>query len=393
MPLQRIAIVGCSIAGLLIARDLIAQGFDVSLFDRSAHTGERGAGLMLNPLLLKEIQGLHAHAYDYRVVLGQCGQELWRQPIKKTSVLWGDLYQTLKKRVPSAAIYANKDVISVKSDNNLATIQFVDGTIQQFDFIIGADGGESVVRHYIDPNFKRKYCGYIAVRGLLSIDLLPVESQAILGRLQKGEFLNYWGLNTHMTCYLLSSDPPLINWMWYVNKEDMHLKQLLTDKNHTPHHWSLPQGLMPDATRRALQNEAQRAQFSDDMLAIMHQTPRYFIQAISTGVSQRFVKGKVAIIGDAAHLAVPHIGGSVNLAYDDAITLSMLLSQTNNRDVQEKLDEWSYLRRDEAVGDLSIALRLGHALQFEHNNWGAWTQQQFDVWWKKLRGNRRLYFE
>lgn len=392
MAVKHIGIVGSSIAGLFIAHRLIRKGFDVSIYERFSYANLKGAGLMLNPILLQEVSGLQAYHYSSRVVLGENNRELWRQPLRKISVLWGDLHVQLRQRLPLHLIHEQSEIKAVTNTIDSAMMQFTDASEKHFDLIIGADGCESIVRQAICPNFGRNYCGYIAVRGVLPTTSLPENASGILARLERGEFLNYWRNNTHITCYLLPSEQPLINWMWYKNHDFSALPQLLTDKNNTVHHWSLPQGAMPEKTRESLLEEAKRENFPSDIFAVMQATPDYFIQAITSGISPHFSKGNCAIIGDAAHLVAPHIGGAVNLAYYDALSLTEALITKNSGDLNQCLSHWAKMRHKTAQHDVDIAFQLGSALQHENRNWENWQQKDFAQWWEKLT-HHSLYFE
>lgn len=62
---------------------------------------------------------------------------------------------------------------------------------------------------------------------------------------------------------------------------------------------------------------------------------------------ETYVNGKIAILGDAAHAMLPHLGAGAGQAIEDAYTLSILLShpQTTKSNVESVLKAYDYVRR------------------------------------------------
>ena len=385
---KNIAIVGGSLNGLMAGWELQKRGFNVTIFEASPRLQDYGAGLMLDPTFAESLLGLRHHPYQQRLVLGRHQEILWKKNVRKAAVSWGELYRVLRSRIPSECLLEGKKVIAAENSDQGATLTLSDKKELFFDLVIGSDGAGSTVRRRVDPDFKVSYCGYVAVRGTLPLHDVPSDSQGLMTHFQEGTFINIWGDNTHMVLYLLPGDPPLLNWIWYRNTEVDELPTLLTDKTGVVHQWSLPRGMMPDATRQLLLTEALQ-EFPSIATAAMQATSDLFLQVITQGVCDRFVNEQLVLMGDAAHIAVPHIGASVALGSEDAETLAEALA--SGVDWKSALAQWARLRHEKATGDLAISYRLGQALQ--KSNTDGLSQKNLDHWWNELTAGRNLYFE
>jgi 2-polyprenyl-6-methoxyphenol hydroxylase-like FAD-dependent oxidoreductase len=73
-------------------------------------------------------------------------------------------------------------------------------------------------------------------------------------------------------------------------------------------------------------------------------------------VREPWFRGRIAIAGDAAHTAPPHMAQGAAMAVEDAVTLAAALDEHQTLD--RALDSWFHRRRDRAlfVADMSLAL-------------------------------------
>lgn len=80
-----------------------------------------------------------------------------------------DVHDAILKEVESLGIqlkYGMK-IISVSEDDRCARVEFADGSIEEADFIVGADGAKSIVREYVVPDAKVIYTGYVGTGGFI----------------------------------------------------------------------------------------------------------------------------------------------------------------------------------------------------------------------------------
>jgi len=374
LPLQdlHIGIVGASIAGLLSAQALARQGARVQLFERSLHLAERGgSGIMLDAEVAASIGGLATRTHSLRRVLGSQLQTLWTRPVRKMASSWGELYRCLRTHVDERHISNGVTVTDCQADG---TLSFEQGPEQRFDLVIGADGLGSTVRSCLGQSFEPSYCGYLAIRGMSEAG----EWTAPFA----GELLNVYGRSCHGVLYAPAGS--LLNWMCYCNVADP--TRLLTDAQGVQHRWSLPPHEMtPDLRRQLVELVSPRMPAA--FVELVKQTPGIYLQAIYYGMPETFVRGRVALVGDAAHVSPPHLGAATSLAYADVDSLARALSQG------ESLQSWGEKRHLAVRAELDIAYRLGQELQNHPHDWDDWDAGRFEAWWQEITGGRQLYFE
>ena len=73
-----------------------------------------------------------------------------------------------------------------------------------------------------------------------------------------------------------------------------------------------------------------------------------------------FVRGRVALLGDAAHAVTPDIGQGACLAIEDAVTLAATIERSGTTD---GLHEYDTIRRPRTQRMARSSGRLGHVLQ------------------------------
>jgi 2-polyprenyl-6-methoxyphenol hydroxylase-like FAD-dependent oxidoreductase len=131
------------------------------------------------------------------------------------------------------------------------------------------------------------------------------------------------------------------NLVWYRPADDMARKRLLTDEAGTFHPVAIPPPLISRAVvaeMRAAAETVLAPQFRD----LIRLADRPMLQAIYDIESPRMAFGRVAIIGDAAFVARPHVGAGVAKAAQDALAL---------------------MRALDAVPDIALALKRMEATQ------------------------------
>jgi 2-polyprenyl-6-methoxyphenol hydroxylase-like FAD-dependent oxidoreductase len=115
------------------------------------------------------------------------------------------------------------------------------------------------------------------------------------------------------------------NLVWYRPADECQLKRLLTDEAGTTHAVSIPPPLIARNVIAEMRGAAEAVlapQFRD-LIRLVGQP---ILQAIYDIESPRMAFGRVAIIGDAAFVARPHVGAGVAKAAQDALALMRALS-------------------------------------------------------------------
>src|SRR5262249_7823689 len=107
------------------------------------------------------------------------------------------------------------------------------------------------------------------------------------------------------------------NFVWYRPAEEAtELKQLLTDPSGRMHPLGIPPPLVRPELVEALRESAQDL-LAPQLAELVRLTPQPFLQPIFDVETTQMAVGRVAIIGDAAYLARPHVAAGVTKAAED----------------------------------------------------------------------------
>jgi len=115
------------------------------------------------------------------------------------------------------------------------------------------------------------------------------------------------------------------NWVWYrPAAEQSVLADLLTDETGRRHEVSIPPPLIRREIVAGMRNKAD-ALLAPQFAEMVHLTPQPFFQPIYDVESSRLAFDRVALTGDAAFVARPHVGMGVTKAACDAAAMARAL--------------------------------------------------------------------
>lgn len=364
-----IGIVGGSIGGLFAATLLSQVGHRVTVFERSP-TGlaRRGAGLVAQQEIfdLLRILGRADAAVGVvareRITLDRASAVISRDPTPQTQLSWDHLYGVLRSLLVDEHYRLGRSVRAVYSGEDRATIDFADGREWAFDLVIGADGVGSVTRDAVAPGTAaNSYVGYSTWRGLIPEDSLP----AATARTLLGRFAFYTGIGSHMLGYLVpgssgETEPGLrrYNWVWYRTLAPEALAAIMFASGRERGSVSLAPGQLAAHLRTDLVAAAHR-ELPGDFAAAVQAEPHPFLQAIFDYVPPKMVRGRVALLGDAAVVVRPHTAMGAAKAAGDAMALTRLLEQN---DVDEALARYELERLPIGRRIADYGRRLGNSL-------------------------------
>jgi 2-polyprenyl-6-methoxyphenol hydroxylase-like FAD-dependent oxidoreductase len=336
---KRAIICGGSLGGLMAGAMLVREGWDVQIYERVGGGIEsRGTGIATHKELFEAMRRAGAKidtqigaTLEGRVAFDRSGREVARYPHLQVLSPWGLLYRRLREAVPDAVYQLGKEVRQVHADSSGGSVECTDGTQSHGDLIIGADGVWSTVRERVFPQSQPTYCGYVAWRGLLDESCFDPAFVRYFGPVQSvyvdpGEQFVFAMLN--------GADDSLevgrrrFAFLWYRATEEMtELPALLTDDLGVTHERSIPPPNIRHEHVEKLRTVAGHLlppQFAE----VVRRTPRPFLQPIYDFRPDTIVRDCVALLGDAAFVARPHVGAGVLKAACDAISLVDALKET-----------------------------------------------------------------
>ena len=158
--------------------------------------------------------------------------------------------------------------------------------------------------------------------------------------------------------------------------DDGSLQALMTDADGQHH----PLGLPPhkvDWRHIAAVRQAARERLAPQFAEILEKTAQPFIQPIYDCCSQRLAFGRIALMGDAAFVARPHVGMGVTKAAQDAMALADSIDAHGATPLALTAFEAARLAPGQAV--IARARRLGAYLQASAGGLAAAARDPRDV--------------
>jgi salicylate hydroxylase len=242
-----------------------------------------------------------------------------------------DLHDALRVALGEGQITLNARCIAVKQDETTVTARFADGREVSGDLLIGADGIHSVVREHVVGPDRPLYSGQVSWRGL---------APAAIGREAGLEVRHhsFWGPRQQFVCFYVSSGQ-MVNWV--SNTEG--------DSDWREESWSA-QGDREEA--RAL-----HAGWHPAVQALIEGTERVFKWALFDRLPlERWTRGRVALLGDAAHPMLPYMAQGAGQSIEDAAVLAHCLMAAAGDELPGALEAYA-TRRYERTAAVQAASR------------------------------------
>lgn len=364
---KRALIIGGSLAGLFAANLLRKHGWQISIYERTqGDLASRGAGIgtysqLFDIMASLGIQDLEAKCIPLkrRLCFGPSGEVVHEVNQLHTMSAWATIYNALRDLVSAHEYHSGKQLITIEQANNRVTAIFSDGSRETGDLLVGADGLRSTVRQHFAPEIEPIYAGYVAWRGMVDEnDFSPEDHAQIFENYAFGfpageQFLAYPVLGrTNENIRGKRS----YNFVWYRPASKAQLTDLCTDEHGVCHGSAIAPPLIRKELTVGIKAAAKKL-LAPQLARIVCQVPQPFFQAINDLESKRLVFGRVALIGDAAFIARPHVGGGITKAAIDAQTMAQALAaQPDNIDQALSVFETQSLHFGGGVVDRSRGL-------------------------------------
>jgi salicylate hydroxylase len=330
----RVAVIGGGIGGLAAANALLHRGIDVHVYEQAPALGEIGAGVLITPNSLRLLDrfGIGDAVARVGAQVGD-GSRYYRAdgatvaPILTVdSSGWNgmfgvhraDLVGVLSDALPADRIHTGHRATAVSQDARAVVVGFDNGEEVRADAVIAADGIHSVLqRHVVEPSAPVD-SGSVAYRGLVPAERVPWWPKGI-SQLWMGE-------QRHFLVYPVRRGT-VINYVGFV-----------PSREKTVESWTAEGDV-----------EALRKEFATWDSPV----PRLLAEVERTnwwGLYDRdplttWTRGRLTLLGDAAHPMLPHLGQGANQSIEDAVALSVFLADATAGNVPEALLRYEDLRR------------------------------------------------
>lgn len=368
---SRAIVIGGSMSGLLSALLLQRAGWDVHVYERvEGELSGRGAGIVAQQQLIARLRGLGLATEELgvhiakRQIIDAQGRVTREYDCPQVATAWERVYRLLRDAFPPERYHRGKGLLNFTQDARAVQAHFSDGETVEAELLIGADGIRSSVRQQCLPEVAPLYAGYTAWRAMIAEDAFPPEThKAVFPIMSFGlppgeQFLSYPVAGPDND---LRPGKRRTNVIWYrPADEQTKLQWLLTDDSGKTHAISIPPQLIRREAIAEMRDAAERL-LAPQFRAVVRLIEEPLLQPIYDLVSPRMAFGRVAIVGDAAFVARPHVGAGVSKAADDAAALVNALQQHD--DVETALKAYEAARLAENVRIIEWARHLGAFLQ------------------------------
>src|SRR5256885_6145635 len=338
---RRAIIIGGSMSGLFTAAFLRQIGWDADVYERSTvELVGRGAGITTHPELLQSLESSGASIRDLgveverRIALDRAGCVIAEKRLPQILTSWDRLQRLLRETVDPAHYHLGWNFEHVEQNGSGVRVHFSGGRVEHGDILVGGDGVRSGVRAAIQPDVQPIYAGYYIWRGAPNeADLSPRALEEVFPY-----FSFFLPPQQQVICYPIAGfDDDLrpghrrFNFIWYRVADTHLLKEMCVDDRGHQHDYSVPPPLIRKDLIATLRDEGQHAlpPAINDCLRVIEQP---FFTPIYDFIAPRIVSGRVALVGDAASNARPHMGFGVSKAGCDAQALADALRDHDNID-------------------------------------------------------------
>jgi 2-polyprenyl-6-methoxyphenol hydroxylase-like FAD-dependent oxidoreductase len=364
-------VIGGSMSGLLSGLSLRRAGWAVDIYERvETELSGRGAGIVAQQELIERLRRLGFATDDLgvqittRKILDAQGRLTEEIDCPQVLTAWERVYRLLRDAFPPEHYHRGRGLARFTQEQDKVLAHFSNGETIAADLLVGADGIRSTVRQQCLPEVAPRYSGYSAWRALIAESAFPADVHRELFEymsfgLPPGEqFLGYPVAGPDND---LRPGHRRFNVVWYRPADEAtKLRWLLTDETGKTHAISIPPPLISRAAIAEMRADAERL-LAPQFRQIVRLIEEPILQPIYDLESPRMAFGRVAIVGDAAFVARPHVAAGVSKAADD--TAALLAALQAEGDVANALKHYEAARLRENYRIIERARHLGAYLQ------------------------------
>jgi FAD-dependent urate hydroxylase len=342
---MKITIIGGGIGGLTTAIAMRRRGHEVAVYERASELREAGAGITLWPNAMRVLfdlgvgeaiasRGLRLGKAAIRAAGGRVLSETEPDALERRfgapaiALHRADLLTSLLEALPRDVIHLGATCSGVTADGKRPEAHFTDGANVRSDLVIGADGIHSAVRRHLFPSIQPRYSGYTGWRGVTR------HSATAAGET--------WGRGARFGIVPIGQGRVY----WFATRNAP------AGTHHTPE----------ENRARLLETFGDWHQPIRDLIAT---TPAEAIlqnDIIDIAPFTTWSRGRVVLLGDAAHPTTPNLGQGACMAIESA---AVLAEELDKWDVDTAIEAYVRRRAPRAARITNESWRIGAVGQLE----------------------------
>jgi len=321
MTSLKIGINGAGIGGLAAAIALRKLGQDVVVYEQAARFSRVGADINLTPNAVRALDGLGvgealretAARPTHRISrMWDTGEETSRLPMSdeaeqrygapQLTMHRADLMTALEAALPAANVRLGHKAVSVAPTAQGATLHFADGSQEDVNILIGADGIHSTVRTALFGQESPIFTGVVAYRAV-------VPAERLAGVPNLGAFTKWWGTDaaTQIVTFPLNRG------------RDIFIFATVAQESWRHESWTTP-GRVADL-------RSAYAGFHPEARALLDACNDVLISALYVrDPLPAWSAGHVTLMGDACHPMMPFMAQGAGMAIEDGVVLARCLA-------------------------------------------------------------------
>lgn len=338
----RIAIIGAGIGGLSLGLALRERGLTADIYEQAPQLTEVGAaiGLAANANreyarlgLLDKLEAVSTNPTELIYRDWHSGNRIAAFPsrnenayVERFGAPWlgihrADLQVILSQAFGVEKLHLGTRIVNIIEDNASVVLEFANGRVEHADLVVGADGVRSTVRRWVTGAEDAVYSGTSAFRGVVPTDNLR--------SLPDPYAIQFWmGPDAHLLHYAIGGEGDYVNFFAVVEGPKIWVHEGSTVE--------VPEEVPVASFRGWHPAVTEMIRASDSALRWALTTVRPLL---------RWYRGRVVILGDAAHGMLPHHGQGANTSIEDAFTLAALLAESDPDDLQTTFSRYQDMRR------------------------------------------------
>jgi 2-polyprenyl-6-methoxyphenol hydroxylase-like FAD-dependent oxidoreductase len=346
MNVARAVIVGGGIGGLTTAIALGRLGFGVTVYERASELREVGAGLTLWPnatriLLDLGLDDVVAKGARFKegILRTPSGGRLATNRVASLekhfdaptiAIHRAELHQGLADALPVGTVQLGAECVALTQNEAAVEVSFSNGNRASSDVVIGADGIRSAVRAFLFPDITPRYAGYTGWRGIA-----PGQAATeIVETWGRGERFGIVPLRDR-TYWFATSNRPAGN-----DRSGEESREELLER-FAGWHAPIAELIRSTPASHILQNDIY------DLIPF-----------------RQWSRGRVVLLGDAAHATTPNLGQGACMAIESAAVLAEELARGG--DVREAISAYEKRRMPRTAKITNESWKIGRLGQMEN---------------------------